>query len=180
MFSFGSSVSLQEVLAGREWRLERQKQLLGLYRDMVLLDFKCNIPGPIKNNASIERLFQHGLEAIIQLLNGHKILILHQQVKNAKVGPEAFLVVDSTAEALKGLMIAFEESSPLARLYDSDVLYRDPHYLEPMSLSRQELGYPQRTCLICDRPAKECGRSRQHSVEEMQAAIERLCQAYLP
>ena len=180
MFSSGSSVSLQEVLADRELRLETQGHLLELYRDKVLLDFKCNIPGPIKNNTDIERLFRHGLEEIVHLLDEHSISILYRQQRNTKAGLEAFLVLDSAPEPLKRLMIALEESTPLARLYDSDILYRKSDYSGPVSLSRQELGYPQRSCLICDRPAKECGRSRRHSVEEMQAEIASLYQQYMP
>lgn len=41
-------------------------------------------------------------------------------------------------------------------------------------IERTELGEPARTCLICGKPAKECARSRTHSVQDMQDTIAKL------
>ena len=42
------------------------------------------------------------------------------------------------------------------------------------AISRRDLGQSPRKCFICDRPAKECARSRRHSVAEMQDYISEL------
>ncbi|MDN5956276.1 MAG: citrate lyase holo-[acyl-carrier protein] synthase, partial [Lactobacillus sp.] len=47
------------------------------------------------------------------------------------------------------------------------------------ALSRQELEYSSRRCYLCNRPAKECARSRRHSVEEMQRYISSLYAKYV-
>ncbi|MCO9197661.1 citrate lyase holo-[acyl-carrier protein] synthase, partial [Salmonella enterica subsp. enterica serovar Mbandaka] len=39
-------------------------------------------------------------------------------------------------------------------------------------LTREKLGYPKRKCLLCTEEAKVCGRSRTHTVKEMQYAIQ--------
>lgn len=41
-------------------------------------------------------------------------------------------------------------------------------------ISRSDLNLASRRCLICEDDAKACGRSRKHSIEEMQAAITQL------
>ena len=42
------------------------------------------------------------------------------------------------------------------------------------AISRSDLNLPSRRCLICQEDAKVCGRSRKHSVADMQAAITHL------
>ena len=41
-------------------------------------------------------------------------------------------------------------------------------------LSRRSLGKPPRTCLLCNRPAHECGRSRRHPLPELLKAIRQI------
>ena len=54
-------------------------------------------------------------------------------------------------------MIELEDHHPLGRLWDLDVLAP-----EQGQLSRQDLGFPARQCLVCDEPAHACARSRRH------------------
>ena len=58
-------------------------------------------------------------------------------------------------------MIALEETK-IGRLYDIDVLEK-----ENTKISRKDLGFPERKCLLCNNPACQCGRSRKHSIEEL-------------
>ena len=60
-----------------------------------------------------------------------------------------------------------EDSSPVGRLYDIDIIDTDGH-----KLSRSHY----RKCLICSKQAQECARSRTHTVSEMQDAVEKLLQ----
>ena len=62
-------------------------------------------------------------------------------------------------------MIALEETK-IGRLYDIDVLEK-----ENTKISRKDLGFPERKCLLCDNPACQCGRSRKHSIEELRKKI---------
>ncbi|MBE8117719.1 citrate lyase holo-[acyl-carrier protein] synthase [Limosilactobacillus fermentum] len=71
--------------------------------------------------------------------------------------------------AVKEGTVAFEETTPYNRLFDLDVLIKEGETAH--SLSRGELNLPVRTCLICGRPAKECGRSRRHTVSGLQERV---------
>ncbi|MEY8292793.1 citrate lyase holo-[acyl-carrier protein] synthase [Carnobacteriaceae bacterium 52-44] len=56
-------------------------------------------------------------------------------------------------------MVNIEENHPLGRLFDLDVLMLDQNN-EVQGKSRTKLGLPVRRCFLCERPAKDCGRSR--------------------
>ena len=58
-----------------------------------------------------------------------------------------------------------EETHPIGRLFDMDVIDTDG----------QKLSRPSyRKCIICGCQAQECARTRNHTVEEMQAKIEEM------
>ena len=76
-----------------------------------------------------------------------------------------YQALDAPAEDIKTLATEIEESHPLGRLFDMDVIGTDG-----MKLSRGTY----RKCIICGCQAQECARSRKHSVEELQAKIEEL------
>ncbi len=79
-----------------------------------------------------------------------------------------------SSKVVKLSTILFEENNKIGRLFDADVLIKG----KP-ALSRQELEYSSRRCYLCNRPAKECARSRRHSVEEMQRYISSLYAKYV-
>ena len=68
-------------------------------------------------------------------------------------------------EKIKNITVAIEESSELGRLFDIDVI--DINFEK---LSRKSF----RKCLICEAQAQECGRSRKHSVGELQNKVEEI------
>ncbi|MEY8462933.1 citrate lyase holo-[acyl-carrier protein] synthase [Streptococcus merionis] len=177
MFQTGEEVTLHEVLDAREYRVRLQTELLERFPECTLINYKCNIPGPIKNNDAIKKLFQHGLDEVTRAVMMADLDVAHQKIINSRAGIEAFMLVNEEAKHVKELMIEVEQASAIGRLYDIDVIYRnddekvglDQSTLQ--SLSRTELGFPERHCLICDQSAKACGRNRTHSVEEMQERI---------
>lgn len=85
-------------------------------------------------------------------------------------GCENFYILDLPIKKVKQTTIAFEDQAELGRLFDADVLVKDKN----ATISRRDLGPSPRKCFICDRPAKECARSRRHSVAEMQDYISEL------
>ena len=65
----------------------------------------------------------------------------------------------------KILTTEIEETHPIGRLFDIDVIDTDG----------QKLSRPSyRKCIICGCQAQECARTRKHTVEEMQAKIEEM------
>lgn len=82
-----------------------------------------------------------------------------------KTGDELLLSIDCPAEKIKDIITEIEETHPIGRLFDMDVIDTDG----------QKLSRPSyRKCIICGCQAQECARTRKHTVEEMQAKIEEM------
>lgn len=163
----GKSVSLPEMLAVREERARIQHDFLKEYPQAALLMATMNIPGPVKNSKLLTQTFDHMIDKIKE-----EVTIKEMRQRILKTGSEFYAVVFLPPQELKEKMVSLEEESPVGRLFDLDVHFG----LDNQSISRQEIGYPERKCLICQQPAKECGRARRHSVKEMQ---EKICQLLL-
>ena len=94
-----------------------------------------------------------------------------------ETGYEGYFIVDSRPVDAKRRAVTIEETHPLGRLFDLDVIIHaslDLPYFEDgvRPIGRQELGLPQRKCLICGKPVRECMRTRSHTPEELITRIE--------
>ena len=163
-------VTLQDILDARERRVARQQNLLAQYQK-PLLCFTMNIAGPEKNNALITAGFQLGLSMLDAQLQADRITVLQKDIYEEATGCEGFYVVDTSADLLKQIAVQIEDFSPVGRLFDMDVLTTGGQ-----NVSRESLGLPGRTCLICGGPVHSCSRSRAHSVEALQEKTRELLQ----
>lgn len=153
-------VSLQEILDAREQRVARQQALLAQYQK-PLICFTMNIPGPEKQNRDIAIGFAVGN----WLLRDHlrNCPVLHKELHRESTGCTAFYVVDLPAQQLKQLAIDVEDTEPIGRLFDMDVID-----IDGSKLTREDLGFTRRKCLICDKEATVCARSRAHGLDQLQ------------
>ena len=160
----GIEVGINEILICREKRVVIQNEMIKKYRNPVI-SFTMNIPGPIKTNDEIKKAFDIGKNLILEKLKENNIEILEIQELNENTGNELFISTHSSAEKIKNITITIEESCELGRLFDIDVI--DVNFEK---LSRKSF----RKCLICEEQAQECGRSRKHSVGELQNKVEKI------
>lgn len=157
-------IGLPQMLAARDRRVDRQRALLASYR-LPLVSFTMNIAGPVKNSPSIRRGFQLGRELLLGQLARMKAPVRFCEEIDEDTGCEGLYVIALPPETLKEITCAIEEGTELGRLFDLDVL----------APGGSKLDRPQpRTCLICGRPAKDCARSRTHTVAELQARTHEL------
>ncbi len=161
----GNEINLSQMLERRELRARKQQEFLQKH-DSPLVSFTMNIPGPIKTNELIRRAFDIGEILLLEGLNHIHAEILDAHEVHDDTGDELLLAVSNTeAESLKDLAMTIENSSDIGRLFDIDVIDANGN-----KLSRETF----RKCIICDKQAQECARSRNHSVIEMQNAIENM------
>ncbi len=168
----GSKPTLEEVLYNREKRVNYIKKLLFLYPECTIISFKLNIPGPVKNNDALYKIFQNGLENISNCIQMENLESLYSKELNLKTGPEYFEAVKANYLFVKEKMTYIEENSSLGRLFDIDVLYMKKG--EVQNVSRDELNLPKRKCFVCSNDAKICSSRRTHSISEMFECIEKL------
>ena len=160
----GIEVGIDEILICREKRVAIQNEMIKKY-DKPIISFTMNIPGPIKTNDEIKKAFDIGKNLILEKLKENNIEILEIQELNKNTGNELFISINSSAEKIKDITITIEENCELGRLFDIDII--DKNFEK---LSRKSF----RKCLICETQAQECGRSRKHSVEELQNKVEEI------
>lgn len=160
----GTEITLPQMLDCRERRNALQDMLIRKYQKPVV-SYCMNIPGPIKTNPQIRAAFLSGLTQLRDSLEQNDLGVLEEHDISEVTGDEWIAAVDGDAEKVKTLTMQIEESHPLGRLFDMDVLD-----VNGAKLSRMRY----RKCLICGRQAQECARSRSHTVSEMQAAIDRM------
>lgn len=163
LWTSGKDVSMAKILDARENRVQIQQEMLQK-SPSCLLSFTLNIPGSVKVFPYTKWTYEVGISIIskgISLLNG---VIIEQKEVKKDTGWEAFFALNLHPEDMKSYLLEQEEQHPLGRLFDFDILRTDGS-----KLSRQELGFLERTCLLCGNPAFLCGRSRTHSAQELLA-----------
>ncbi|SYW01251.1 putative CitXG protein, includes Apo-citrate lyase phosphoribosyl-dephospho-CoA transferase (citX) [Oenococcus oeni] len=169
IFSSGEKQQIADVLANKDDRAALQKQILEKHPEDCLLAVKLNIPGPIKNNSRLKSLFEKGIDQLEKELKLSNFKIIAVKSWDKGTGCENFYLIKNTAANVKKTAVLFEDKNDLGRLFDADVLTNKKGIIS--SLSRKQLKQNSRKCLICQRPAKECARSRRHTIKELQDRI---------
>ena len=161
----GNIIDLPHMLARRESRSREQQAFLNAHHS-PLVSFSMNIPGPVKTNSLIRKAFILGRDSLLSRLESVNAIIFDSLETHEDTGDELLLSVgNAPPELLKDIAVSIEDSTPIGRLYDIDIIDSSGH-----KLSRPHF----RKCLICNKQAQECARSRSHSVSEMQSAVELL------
>ena len=158
----GKTVALDAVLAARDARVARQQALLA--QGGVLLSLTLVAPGAVKRSPLLDAIFTAALNALRPHISDARARL--EAVDDG--GHHALYLLNGDAHDWKKRVIALENRSPLARLWDIDIIGGDG-----TPVSRRDLGLPPRRCLICDDDAKSCARTRRHNIGELQADIAR-------
>jgi holo-ACP synthase len=162
-----SPVSPDELLHAKEARVGRQVAALKRF-GLPLVSITIVMPGPVKTNWPALLSMRAALREIDALIFENQWPLLLRKVLWENTGPEALFVVDANTYVLKSFAIDMEDGHPLGRLWDLDVIT-----MSGTGLSRGDVGRPPRQCLLCHRPARECGRCRLHSTAELLRVIRR-------
>ena len=168
----GAIVSLERMLAARDYRVACQVAALARF-DRPIVSTTVVMPGPVKDGDLPRRLLTAAVQAVDAMASSNGWSVLLRESRWCDTGPEAIYVVDAEPQQLKKGAVELEEQHPLGRLWDIDVITPGRHIL-----SRKQLGFPERRCLLCEQRASECGRSRRHAVPELLEAIQRIVNDY--
>lgn len=157
----------KELLAAKERRAARQADWLTHYQQPVILTLVT--PGEIKDSLRYRNTMGVALQMCDQLLWENRWQVLDRTVLWLPTGPEALWCVAHPAAEIKAHCAELEQTHPLGRLWDLDVICP-----ENGLVGRQSLGSHLRRCLICDEPAHACSRSRHHPVEQVVSRVEKM------
>lgn len=160
-------ITLQELLDSRDRRARRQGELLSQFPGRALLCLTVQLPGPEKRNALSLKIARAGVEAIEKRFNP-----VFKETNDLETGFEGFFVIDGQPLEVKKAAAELEDTHPLGRLMDLDVIGPEG------PLGRADIGLPQRRCLLCEKPARYCMRAGSHTHEELMAKIKQLVSSY--
>ena len=160
-------ITLQELLDSRDRRARRQGELLSQFPGRALLCLTVQLPGPEKRNALSLKIARAGVEAIEKRFNP-----VFMETNDLETGFEGFFVFDGQSLEVKRAAAELEDTHPLGRLMDLDVIGPEG------PIGRADIGLQERRCLICEKPARYCMRAGSHTHEELMAKIKQLVSRY--
>lgn len=162
-------ITLEQLLASRDARAAFQHQLLEAHPGQTLVCITVQLPGSEKRNALSLAIGNAGYKALLERFNG---VVSQSEVKDLETGYEAYFLVSPGALDAKRITCALEESHPLGRLMDIDVIGPEG------PVSRGDIGLPPRKCLLCEKEVRFCMRAKSHSTEELTAKIQQMVNDY--
>jgi holo-ACP synthase len=150
------------------------------------------IPGPDKQPAGVDAVFASGTDALtralpdstlmvegVDLLGPYRAVMVPAGVQTGAIENRAAKESHHEADApagrprgrlqaagIKLLTVGLEESVPAGRLLDLDV-----YDVEGLPVDRARLALPERSCLVCPSPARECIRQGRHAAGELDLAV---------
>lgn len=160
------------ILKAREERWYKRISLVKKY-DKPLVTITLNIPGEVKNNKMIEKVFLEICKNFNDKLLDNDIDILYHEEKTTWDGPEAYIVVNNSANLIKKIAIEFEKNHKLGRIADIDVMNK-----KGKDIGRQDVGFKRRRCYLCDNLAHYCVVNRTHKKEEIIKKIHTIISEY--
>ena len=159
-------ITLEQLLESRDRRAAHQKELLAAFPDCALICLTVQLPGAVKRSPTSLLIGGAGLAALLDKFGS---VLRHAQVRDLETGYEAYLLVPLPPVLVKKACCAIEDTHPLGRLMDIDVV----------GVDREALGLAPRRCLLCGQPARVCMRARNHTPEELLSRIEQMVAAYV-
>lgn len=170
------NITLDQLLASRDARRVREEELLGEYPGGTLLCLTVMLPGAEKRNGLSFCIAAAGVAAVREAFRPS-----FEELRDLETGYEAFFIVALPALEAKRRCCRIEDTHPLGRLMDLDVLERaggDGEAGPVRPLGREALGLPPRRCLLCGNEVRFCMRQQTHTTGELLARIREMTEAY--
>ena len=179
------SVTLEQLLQSRDNRARHQRDLLGENPGKSLLSLTVQLPGSVKRNDWSLAIAKAGVDAIREAFEPE-----YEELLDLETGYEGYFLVPMDPLEAKRRTCQLEDTHPLGRLMDIDVLTSSAsakaHGIANPTLAdtvipvgREEIGLAARRCLLCGQPARVCMRVRTHTQGELLAKIEEMVKSYL-
>lgn len=166
----GCQISVEQLLAARELRANIQRMLINKYQ-FPILSLTLVIPGKIKQSSAVNFLFDEAVTVVLNNFWG----VINKITCYLMTGPESFFIISGDAMMQKKQCIELENTHPLGRLWDLDVICP----IQMTAISRKQCGYGVRGCLLCELPAKVCARNQTHDIQALLYVIEQKIMHYV-
>lgn len=167
----GKGITLEQLLASREERWHRQMVLVRDNPELTLVCLTVIMPGSVKRNAQSLTVAKAAVEAVRK---EYGETIRRMEERDLPTGYEAYVLTRLPQDEAKLTACRIEDSHPLGRLFDIDVIDATA-----TPVSRAAIGQQPRRCLLCDNEARYCMRNHSHTSEELHARIDQMIDDYV-
>ena len=164
-------IALDMLLASRDRRHAKQMALLSAHPSHTLVCLTVVMPGTVKRNLHSIVVANAALTAVLECFRTQLVDI---EAYDLPTGYEAYLVVKLDALKAKKVSCQIEDTHPLGRLFDLDVIDE-----QGSPLNRTSVGHAPRKCLLCDHESRWCMRNQTHTQEQLQAHIRQMIEDYV-
>ena len=159
------AVTLEQMLAAREKRAARQRELIERF-GQTLLSLTVVAPGPVKRTEETVFVGELARGIISEKFGGE---IIFSETNDAATGYEALFAVKTGAGQAKKTALEIENNHPLGRLMDIDVFNGSG-----TPVGRNEMGMESRKCILCENSAAYCMRAKTHTPAEVAEKIKKI------
>lgn len=167
-------VTLEQLLESRDNRVQHQKDLLGAYPGKSLLCLTVQLPGAEKRNDQSLAIAKAGVEAVRKAF-----VTEYEELRDLETGYEAYFIVPMPPQDAKRLTCRIEDTHPLGRLMDIDVICEPETSTRTARIvSRSDIGLAPRKCLLCGNEVRYCMRAKTHTTAELLKRIEQMLKEY--
>ena len=104
-------------MQSRDARVAHQAELLGEHPGKTLLCLTVMPPGPVKRSSMSLKIASVAVEAVRGAFSP-----VFEELRDLETGYEGYFMVDSDPIAAKKLAVTLEETHPIGRLFDLDVI----------------------------------------------------------
>lgn len=162
-------ITLDLLLESRDERCRHQRELMSSHPEMTLICLTVVMPGKIKRNSFSLTVAHAAVETLKESFSNN----IHFEEKDLETGYEAYILTPILPKDCKAISCKIEDTHPLGRLFDIDVIASNG-----IPISRVEVGFEPRKCLLCEHEARYCMRNHTHTQEEIQHHIAHLIDIY--
>lgn len=163
-------VTLHELLASRDARHAMQMQLIAAHPECALVCLTVVVPGSVKRCRQSLTVAHAAVEALRSAFHPVSGMLTERDLPT---GYEAYVLVPMPHLDAKRLACRIEDTHPLGRLFDIDVI--DAH---GAPIPRAAVGGSLRRCLVCGNEARYCMRLRSHSQQQIWQRINAMVNAW--
>lgn len=160
-------ISLDQLLLSRDARVALQQKMLEEHPGGCVVCLTVQLPGPVKRNATSLVIGKAGADALRARFPAAPLT-----ERDLETGFEAYLPLPMPALEAKRIACEIEETHPLGRLMDIDVVGAEG------PVSRDAIGLKPRRCLLCGNEVRYCMRANTHTREELLSRIEEIVSNY--
>lgn len=110
-------ISLEQLLESRDRRVTHQRSLVEAHPGRVLLCLTVQLPGSVKRNRTSLAIADAGVEAIQRAFSPE-----YKELKDLETGYEGYFLLSGDPLEIKRRACQLEDTHPLGRLMDIDVI----------------------------------------------------------